>query len=415
MRLIVQTFALGATFALLILMATAMQEDGAKAERIQVQDSGSKIVVPAARPRGVPARTRERASELEKEARAAADPRDRHVEAAPASSGGDAQRSARAQLGPADLELLGPVSRDPPEEFRGTALEWRLRDPVTDEQLAELVKSVPRRSPREQLAVLFYVHHFRPNEALAAPLLAIRKDVSDSPTLLAAWAVAARDVAIHGAPAAKWDAATRTALSPPEGFREHLVVALLEAHTDVLRDYGDVVSPSTWRGMSTNLQKLERAFPGYRTASALRPRVQALGAAIDNALDLLIDPRGAYAGDVEFLRLATVCPGARTHATLLAYLEQWPKTASKIDKGEQALAVALAANAIVAGGSLGERTRLAAWITSCDLSLVPISDAAVRSLKADLRRQPDMPESWKQQLRPEPDEAASDDSSSGGR
>jgi len=178
------------------------------------------------------------------------------------------------------LERVDMREVEPPPQFKGTPLEWRLHGTMEVEEMAALLRSLNELDPRDRRAVLHRVFR-EPDARLAAPLVEARKGV-DGPPLILLYASAGRSVVRqHRGTASESNRDSATERSVAD-----LIQATLEALVRLVTRFRPFLDESQWGGVHAALAQLFRDAPGFAESPRYRPLVDAIR---DAARQILVE------------------------------------------------------------------------------------------------------------------------------
>ncbi|MHC4551065.1 MAG: hypothetical protein ACYTEZ_20130 [Planctomycetota bacterium] len=189
---------------------------------------------------------------------------------------------------------------DPPPQFRGTPLEWRLHGKIDPEELAGLLRSLKALGPRDRRAVLHRV--FRdPEPSLAVALLQARAQV-DGPRWLGLYASAA--LSMIGRLRRDHDRTPEGVRATLEGPAGDLTQALLDSQARMAKRFGQHMTESQWGWVDTNLLRLERQLRGFDELPRYRPFIDDIRSGVTKILGEAVKPEPNYMGGLAAVRVA---------------------------------------------------------------------------------------------------------------
>ena len=238
-----------------------------------------------------------------------------------------------------------------PPEYRGTALEWHLRQGVTPEELSGYLRRLPDLGLRDRHAVFSKARKLGHSD-LSRTLLEIRTEVADEPIQLGLYRSALLRVA-------------ESKDIPPKVAAELRVVAAETLAHSVIT-FADAFDANSWRRIAEDVTSI-RSSLAEMDAARLKSALDVIGGAAEDAIRSIV--RGP-AGSLDARRdgpfaLLQVAPTERTVSVLFDFLEQFDLASPRLRGRESRadiVALAEAGTVITNIGTPDDLRRLSRWL-----------------------------------------------------
>jgi len=261
-----------------------------------------------------------------------------------------------ATLGRVDMREV-----EPPPQFKGTDLEWRLHGRMDSEELAALLRSLRDLGPRDRRAVLHRVFR-QPDPRVASALVEAKKGLDGPPLLLMYCAASRSMIHVLGAESGGESGSGQRSLG---GVRGDLVATTLEALVRMVTRFRPYLDESQWGGIRGALEQLYRDAPGFDVMQRYRALTDQIRSATMRTLVEAARPGPNYMGGLEVIKVAVLLRDQATCDVLLDLLDARTIFIQKIASAESRTDIAfleIACGAIIAGGEERHWARLAMTI-----------------------------------------------------
>lgn len=257
----------------------------------------------------------------------------------------------------ATLERVDMREVEPPPQFKGTDLEWRLHGMMDPDELADLLRSLRELGPRDRRAVLHRV--FREPDPKLAPALVEAKKSVDGPEMLLLYSSASRSMVRRLRQEHGPDGGRRPMLEDAGG---DVVQALLEKLARLVGRFGPALDEAAWRGVHAALVQLYEDCPGFDQLQRYRPLVDEIRSGTAKMLVEAAKPVPNYMGGLATVKVGVLLADQPMRDVLLDLLDARAIFNQKIASTESRTDIAfldLVGGAIIVSGKERHWGRLA--------------------------------------------------------